>query len=97
MARGRGGFPEDDGYYEWMDALGVMFEAHPGFTLTKTDPPEDLTSVTVGGRRIEALKFSDFIQWTVYDAGYPSGLSAAQKKELRDAIGRKLDQHWVTP
>ena len=87
---------KDDGYYEWMDLLGVVFEAHPSFTLTKIEPAEDLTTVTVGNRRLEGLKFSDVIQWTVYDTGYPSGLSSAEKTELRLKMGQKLDNHWLT-
>jgi hypothetical protein len=87
---------DDDGYYEWMDALGVLFEAQPRFALTKIEPEEDLSQVTVAGKRIEGLKFSDFIQWTVYDQGYPAGLSDAAKKELRTKIAEKLDNHWVT-
>ena len=73
-----------------------MFEAHPSFTLTKIEPAEDLTTVTVGNRRLEGLKFSDVIQWTVYDTGYPSGLSSAEKTELRLKMGQKLDNHWLT-
>ncbi|HQY63310.1 MAG TPA: hypothetical protein PK141_18040 [Polyangiaceae bacterium] len=87
---------KDDGYYEWMDMLGVVFEAHPGFTLTKIDPPEDITTVTVGNKRLEGLKFADVIQWTVYDIGYPSGLTAAEKTELRVKMAQKLDNHWLT-
>ncbi|MBL8613620.1 MAG: hypothetical protein JNL38_40145 [Myxococcales bacterium] len=86
----------DSGYYEWMDSLGVIFEAHPGFTLKSVEPAEDLSTVTVGGRRISGLSFADFVKWTVYDVGYPAGLSAAEKKELKTKVGQKLDRHWVT-
>jgi hypothetical protein len=87
---------KDDGYYEWMDSLGVLFAEHPKFELTGIEPQEDLTTVTVGDRRIDGLKFADFIRWTVYEDSFPSGLSAAEKTELRLKIGKKLDNHWVT-
>ncbi len=87
---------KDDGYYEWMDMLGVIFEKHPAFTLAKIEPAEDLSTVTVAGRKLEGLKFADIIQWTVYDTGYPSGLSSAEKTELKLKMGQKLDNHWLT-
>lgn len=87
---------EDGGYYEWMDALGVLFEAHPEFELVSVEPREDLTTATVDGRRVEGLRFSDFIQWTVYDAGWPAGLSRAQRKQLAAQVANKLDGRWVT-
>ena len=87
---------KDDGYYEWMDALGVIFTKHPEFELKTIEPAETLTSAIVAGRKIDGLKFQDFIQWTVYGTGYPDGLSAADKKELTTKIAAKLDNHWVT-
>ncbi|MDB5220105.1 MAG: hypothetical protein JWO86_8032 [Myxococcaceae bacterium] len=87
---------KDDGYYEWMDTLGVIFAKHPEFRLTKIEPAETLTSALVAGHEIKDLSFADFVQWTVYDTGYPAGLSAAEKKELRSKIANKLDNHWVT-
>ena len=87
---------KDGGYYEWMDMLGVIFAQHPEFELKQIEPAETLTSAMVGGRKIDGLSFKDFIQWTVYDTGYPAGLSAAEKNELKTKIAAKLDNHWVT-
>ncbi len=87
---------KDDGYYEWMDTLGVLFAKHPEFQLTKIEPAETLTSALVAGHEVKGLSFADFVQWTVYDQGYPAGMSAADKKELRSKIANKLDNHWVT-
>ncbi|MBX3189130.1 MAG: hypothetical protein KF819_19060 [Labilithrix sp.] len=87
---------KDDGYYEWMDALGVVFETHPEFKLTKIEPAVDVSTVTVEGKRLENLGFKDFIQWKVYGTGFPAGLSAAGKNELQAKIANKLDGKWVT-
>ena len=87
---------KDDGYYEWMDMLGVIFMRHPDFALTKVEPAETLDSATVGGRKIAGLDFKQFIQWTVYGTGFPEGLSAAEKTELKTKVANKLDNHWVT-
>jgi hypothetical protein len=87
---------QDDGYYEWMDTLGVLFEAFPDLRLTKIEGDEDVSSVTVNGKRIDGLSFKDFVKWTVYDTGYPPGLTADEQKELRAKVGKKLDTRWVT-
>jgi hypothetical protein len=87
---------KDDGYYEWLDTLGVIFAKHPDFALTKIEPAETLTSAMVAGHKVDGLTFAQFIQWTVYGTGYPEGMSAADKKELTQKIANKLDNHWVT-
>ncbi len=87
---------KDHGYFEWHDTLGVIFEAHPDFALVKTSPAEDLSTVTVGGKKITGLGFKDFVQWTVYGTGFPAGLNAAEKKEITQKTANKLDGHWVT-
>lgn len=86
----------DSGYFEWMDMLGVLLEAQPTLKLKNVEPAETLDTVQVGGRTFSGLSFKDFVQWTVYDNGYPAGLSRAEKTALRSAIGKKLDRHWVT-
>ena len=87
---------KDDGYFEWHDTLGVIFEAHPDFVLTKTEPAEDLSTVTVSGKKISGLAFKSFVEWTVFGTGFPDGLNAAEKKEITQKIANKLDGHWVT-
>ncbi len=87
---------KDGGYYEWLDMLGTIFEKHPTMALTKIEPAENLTTLTVAGKRLDGLKFSDVIQWMVYDTGYPTGLSSAEKTELKLKMGQKLDNHWLT-
>ena len=87
---------KDDGYFEWHDMLGVILEAHPDFAVTKTEPAEDLTSVTVSGKKITGLTFKNFVEWTVFGTGFPEGLNAAEKKEISQKVANKLDNHWVT-
>lgn len=87
---------KDGGYYEWMDALGVVLEGLPGFTLTRVEGDENLAAVTVAGRRIDGLSFPDFVKWTVYDAGYPQGVTGAERTELKRTIADKLDTRWLT-
>jgi hypothetical protein len=87
---------KDDGYFQWMDMLGVVFTAHPEFKLTRIEPRVDLSSATIKGRTYEGLTFNDFIQWTVYEKGWPSGLPAADRNALATEIANRLDGKWVT-
>ena len=87
---------KDGGYYEWMDALGVIFEKLPEFELTKIEPNTDVSSATVDGKKYESLSFKNFIQWQVYDTGYPTGLPASGRTAIKKQIADKLDGKWVT-
>ncbi len=87
---------KDDGYYEWMDALGVIFAENPDFTLKRIEPEAPITSPTAAGKRWEGLSFKDFIQWTVYGNGWPEGLPASARDELATNVANMLDNHWVT-
>jgi hypothetical protein len=87
---------KDDGYYEWMDALGVVFDAHPDFELVKTEPAVDVTTATVAGKKITNLSFKDFVRWTVYGDGWPAGVAAADRGALAKQIADKLDGKWLT-
>lgn len=87
---------KDGGYYEWMDALGVIFAESPDFALTKIEPDAPITSPTAAGKKWEGLGFSDFIQWTVYGNGWPQGLPASARDELATNVANMLDNHWVT-
>ncbi len=86
---------KDGGYYEWMAALDVIFTEIPGFELTKVEPAADITTVNIEGRRYD-LKFSDFIQWTVYGSGWPSGMPASSRDDIAKRIADTLDGRWVT-
>lgn len=87
---------KDGGYYEWMAALEEIFRALPGFELKQIEPNEALDQVTVGNRKITELSFAKFVEWTIYDTGWPSGVTGAERTELKQKVGAKLDNHWLT-
>lgn len=87
---------KDDGYYEWMAALDVIFQEVPGFELVKIEPEANVVAVTAEGRRYEGLGFRDFIQWTVYGRGWPSGMPASSRDEIAKTVADTLDGKWVT-
>jgi hypothetical protein len=85
---------KDDGYYHWMDALGVVFDANPEFELTKVEPQAAVTKPTAGGKTYD-LTFNDFIKWTVYDQ-WPAGVPVAARAELSNNVANSLDGKWLT-
>ncbi len=87
---------KDGGYYEWMAALEEIFRALPGFELKQVEPNEALDQVTIAGRKITELSFAKFVEWTVYDTGWPTGVTGADRTELKQKVGAKLDNHWLT-
>jgi hypothetical protein len=87
---------KDDGYYEWLAALDVLFTEHPDFTMTKIEPDEPITNPIVDGKRYPDLSFKDFIRWTVYGDGWPEGMPASSRDAIVTNIANKLDNHWVT-
>ncbi len=87
---------KDDGYFHWMDMLGVIFQAHPQFQLKSIEPKVDVSSATIAGKTYEGLSFKDFIQWTVYEQGWPAGLPASSRTALATEIANRLDGKWVT-
>lgn len=77
---------KDDGYYHWMDALGVVFEANPDFELKKIEPAATFPA---------GVTFKDAIKWTVYDQ-WPTGVSGSERTALAASVANMLDNHWVT-
>jgi len=77
---------KDDGYYHWMDGLGVIFDENPDFELKKMEPAAKLP---------DGITFKDAIQWTVYDK-WPSGVNGTARTELATKVGNLLDNKWLT-
>jgi len=87
---------KDEGYYQWMDMLGVILQDNPEFTITKTEPDVPLTHPKAAGREWPGLGFKDFVRWTVYGDGWPQGLPTSARDEIADNVANMLDSHWIT-
>jgi hypothetical protein len=87
---------EDEGYWEMLGEMEAILDARPGLQVVKVDPPTDLTSFTIGGKKITGVTFRNFIDWELYETGFPAGLTAAQKSSLRVAAAERLLTRWVT-
>ena len=77
---------KDDGYYHWMDALGVVFDENPDFELKKIEPSANLPS---------GVTFKDAIKWVVYDQ-WPSGVNGTERTALATTFANTVDNHWLT-
>lgn len=87
---------KDDGYYEWLSALDVLFTENPDFELKKIEPSEDVSTALAAGKRYGGLGFKDFIQWRVYGRGWPEGMPASGRDDIERTIADRLDRHWIT-
>jgi hypothetical protein len=87
---------DDPGYWEMLDTMNVVLAARPNLKITKTDPPSDLSSFQVNGKSITGLRFVDFVNFELYDYGWPAELSIAERGELRKLIAERLKDRWVS-
>ena len=87
---------KDGGYYEWLAALDVIFQANPDFQLQKIEPSEDISYAYAEDKKYEGLTFNDVIQWKVYGRGWPERMPASSRDNIERTIANKLDNHWVT-
>ncbi|MFZ4579179.1 MAG: hypothetical protein ACOYOB_12350 [Myxococcota bacterium] len=86
---------DDEGYVLWLEHLNQIFKARPGFKLASLDPVEDLSTVTVGTKKVTGITFQSLINWELYNTGFPSTVLPAQRKALRLAAAKKVYQHWL--
>ena len=84
----------DSGYSEWMDTLRQLSNVRK-FELASIEPAEDLSTFSVNGKTVTSASFQDLIAWEV-DGKLPAGLTYADRAALKQAVGAKLVQHWVT-
>jgi hypothetical protein len=85
---------DDPGYDMWFQGLREIFKVR-AFKLSSIEPKEDLTTFTVGSKTVKLANGFDDIVKMELDGTYPSGLSSADQKTLRDAAADKLLKHWL--
>jgi hypothetical protein len=87
---------EDSGYHDWMETIREVSKVRPGMKVTKIEPAEDLTTVTVNGKTHTGLSFDKAMQWELDGTGYPTGVTWSDRKAIESAYGKKLYRHWIT-
>ena len=90
-----GGLHKDYGYKEYLRELGEALDGGPPYRVTAVDPPEDLSTFTVGDVTLTGVTIYDIIAWET-DSQLPAGLDWSDRDALSEAIGAKLIRHWIT-
>jgi hypothetical protein len=87
---------DDDGYPMWHEGLREVLKGHK-WKLVASDPPVDLTTLTVGGTTLKGLTFDQFQQWELGATGWPAGFTTPDKQRaLRVAVADKVLKRWLT-
>jgi len=87
---------DDLGYWETMATMDELLYARPKLSVVSVDPPTDLSTFKVGGKTVSGLNFKDFVEWNVYESGFPAGLTDLEKKDLERQAAKRLRDRWVT-
>jgi hypothetical protein len=88
---------DDEGYTEWFLMMREIYNARPGFQLTKTEPAMDMGSYTIGTVKVTGAKFTDLMRWELDGTGFPAGITTpTQKKALREAVADKIVKTWLS-
>lgn len=87
---------KDSGYSEWLDSVEQVIESRPTFKLLEVEGGVDITSYTLkSGKKVSNLGFTDFIAFNK-GTGFPSGLTSADKTDLKKQIGDRVADKWIT-
>ena len=87
---------DDPGYWEMMEEMDQILQARPNLKLVAAEPPTDLSTFTVSGKTIDGLTFQSFVDWEIYQWGFPSWMNAEQKLDLRRNVANRLLHRWLT-
>lgn len=87
---------DDLGYWETMATMDELFYARPKLSVVSVDPPTDLSTFKVGSKTVSGLGFKDFVEWNVYETGFPTGLTGLEKKDLERQAAKRLRDRWIT-
>ncbi|MBW2525982.1 MAG: hypothetical protein JRI23_17510 [Deltaproteobacteria bacterium] len=90
-----GGLHEDYGYREFLRQLGHAMDGGPEYRITAVDPPEDLSTITVGDVTLTDVTIHDIIAWETGNE-LPAGLGWGDRDALSEAVGQKIIKHWLT-
>ena len=82
----------DSGYSDWTDELAALAQARP-FTIVGTDPPVDLSSFTVGTKKLTNLTLQNLVD---LNNGQLQGFTYSEQQTLKKLVGAKITKRWLT-
>lgn len=86
----------DLGYTEYLHALREIFAAKQGWRLTKTKPSVDLSKFHINEKTVDNLSVFDFIRMELDDTGYPPGLNAKERTDLKRQFAARITKTHLT-
>ncbi|NUO54704.1 MAG: hypothetical protein HOV80_38175 [Polyangiaceae bacterium] len=84
----------DTGYGEWLDTLGEVFAARPGFKVVEVEGNVDITKYQLESGKEVTISFDDII--AMDDGTAPAGLSFSEKSELEGLVAKRVADRWIT-
>jgi hypothetical protein len=90
-----GGPQDDSGYSEWADNLKELMAAR-NFEFVSIDAPEGLNARLSTGRTLSSLTFKDILGWADGGTAGMTGLTSAERQELKKLMGQRFFKHWIT-
>jgi hypothetical protein len=86
---------DDLGYKSFFEQMREIFKVRPGFQMVAAEGT-DLSSYTIGTKKITGVTFADIMKWNLDGTGYPSTITtSADKLALRKAAADKIFKHWL--
>jgi len=82
----------DSGYTDWTDELEALITARP-FKIVATDPPADLSSFTVGSKKLTNPTIQQIVD---LNNSRLAGFSFSEQQTLKKLVGAKITKRWVT-
>ncbi len=87
---------DDSGYWETMATMEELLRTRPKLNVVTVDPPADLSTFQVGKKSLGHLTFRNFVEWNVYETGWPEGLTPTEKKDLERQVAHRIANRWIT-
>jgi hypothetical protein len=89
---------KDFGYAEWLKTLKEVFDSRPGFELVDARPAVGFKEFKLGtaGKVARVGRFQDILAMELDDTGYPEGLNADERTDLKRQFSARAEKHWLT-
>jgi len=86
---------QDIGYHMFYEQMAEITKIYPTLKLTATEGT-DLTTFTVGTKKVSNVTWADLSNWELNNSGWPSNItSSADRASLKKAVADKLAKHWL--
>jgi hypothetical protein len=86
---------DDLGYTSFFEQMREIIKVRPNLKLVSAEGV-DMTTFTVGTKKVTGVTFADLSNWELNKTGWPSTITtSADKLALRKAVADKIYKHWL--